>query len=107
MMSSPNWLSRYRDGQRDQVWHELHQLGRTIRGSDLVEEAQLVCDEMAHRARHNVEVIVERLTNDGYRFRSNDDEQTLEMPYVPPTATATEQADWLQERFVAVPMTLL
>jgi len=106
-MSSPNWLSRYRDGQRDQVWHELHQLGRTIRGSDLVEEAQLVCDEMAHRARHNVEVIVERLTNDGYRFRSNDDEQTLEMPYVPPTATATEQADWLQERFVAVPMTLL
>jgi hypothetical protein len=107
MMSSPNWLSRYRDGQRDQVWHELHQLGRTIRGSDQVEEAQLVCDEMAHRARHNVEVIVERLTNDGYRFHSNDDEQTLETPYVPPTATATDQADWLQERFGAVPMALL
>lgn len=54
MMSSPNWLSR----------------------SDLGDEAQLVCDEMAHRARNNIEIIVERLSNDGYRFHSNDDEQT-------------------------------
>ena len=107
MISSPNWLSRYRAGQRDQVWHELHQLGSTFRGTDLGEEAQLVCDEMAHRARNNIEKIVERLLNDGYRFHSNDDEQTPETPHVPPTATATKQADWLQERFGTVPMILL
>jgi len=62
---------------------------------------------MAHRARQNVELIIERLLNDGYRFHSNDDEQSPEKPHVPPTATAAEHADWLQQRFSAVPMTLL
>jgi hypothetical protein len=62
---------------------------------------------MAQRARYNIEMIVARLSNDGYRFHSNDDEQTAQTPYVPPTATATKQADWLQERFGEVPMTVL
>jgi len=106
-MSSTNWLDRYREGQRSQVWHELRQLGGTTRDSDLFEEAQLVCDEMARRARHNVELIVERLANEGYRFHSNDDAQTPETPYFPPTATAGEHATWLEERFGPVPMTLL
>ncbi len=67
MVSSPQWLSRYLAGQREQVWHELRQLGSTIRErSDLAEEAQLVCDQMARRARENVEVIIERLSTDGY-----------------------------------------
>ncbi|MFE9204574.1 hypothetical protein [Micromonospora sp. NPDC007230] len=89
------------------MWHELHQLGSTIRQqADLAEEAQLVCDEMARRARQNVEVIVERLSADGYRFHANDDEQTPMTPHAAPTATAAEHADWLQERFDAVPMTL-
>jgi hypothetical protein len=107
MVSSPQWLSRYLAGQREQVWHELRQLGSTVRQhSELAEEAQLVCDEMARRARQNVEVIIERLSADGYRFHFNDDEQTPVTPHVAPTATADEQADWLQERFDAVPMTL-
>jgi len=59
-VASSNWLDRYREGQRGLVWHELRQLGSTVRESDLFEEAQLVCDEMARRARQNVEVIVER-----------------------------------------------
>ena len=79
-MASSNWLDRYREGQRDHVWHELRQLGSTVRESGLFEEAQLVCDEMARRARQNVEVIVERLSSEGYRFHSNDDAQTLRRP---------------------------
>jgi len=107
MVSSPQWLSRYLAGQREQVWHELRQLGSTIRQhAEFTGEAQQVCDEMARRARQNVEVIIERLSADGYRFHSNDDEQTPMTPHAPPTATAAEQADWLQERFGAVPMTL-
>jgi hypothetical protein len=52
MVSSQQWLSRYLAGQREQVWHELRQLGSTIRQhSELAEAAQLVCDEMARRAR--------------------------------------------------------
>jgi hypothetical protein len=105
-MSAPNWLNRYREGQRDQVWDEMLQLGGAIRGSDRVDEAQLVCDEMARRARRNIEVIVERLSSDGYRFHSNDDRQTPETPYVPPTATAREHEEWLDRRFGPLPLTL-
>ncbi len=107
MRTSKDWLSRYRGGKRDQVWLELRQLGSTVQEPDLVEEIQLVCDEMAHRARQNIEAVVERLSNDGFRFHSNDDEQTPVTPYVPPTLKAAEHADWLHEHFSGVPMTLL
>jgi hypothetical protein len=106
-MTSPRWLSRYHAGQREQVWQELHQLGRAIRQMpDLAEEAQLVCDEMARLARQNIEVIIERLTADGYRFHTNDYRQLPMTPHFAPTATATEHADWLQNRFGDIPMTL-
>lgn len=86
MVSSPQWLSRYLAGQREQVWHELRQPGSTIRQhSELAEEAQLVCDEMARRAGQNVEAIIERLSTGGYQFHANDDEQTPMTPHVAPT----------------------
>ncbi|GAA2708157.1 hypothetical protein [Actinoplanes palleronii] len=86
MTSSPRWLSRYQSGQRDQVWQELRQLGGAVRSGEWAQEAQLVCDEMARRARQNVEVIVERLSQGGYRFHANDDEQTPVPAHTPPTA---------------------
>jgi hypothetical protein len=99
MASSPNWLRRYRAGQRDQVWAELRELGGAVRRPGPAQEAQLACDEMARRARHNVEVIVGRLAGQGYRFHANDDAQTPVVPCVPPTARAAQHAAWLQERF--------
>jgi hypothetical protein len=57
--------------------------------------------------RQNIEVIVERLTDAGYRFHTNDNEQAAVIPHVPPTAASAEVAGWLEERFVFVPMTLL
>jgi hypothetical protein len=107
MVSSPDWLRRYREGQRDQVWAELRELGGAVRRPGLAPEAQLVCDEMARRGRHNVEVIVARLASQGYRFHSNDFAQTPVMPWVPPSARAAQHAAWLQERFGPVPMTVL
>ena len=107
MVSSPGWLDRYRSGQREQVWQEMRDLGSGIRGSEWAAEAQLVCDEMARRARHNVELLVERLSADGYRFHANDDDRTPVPPHVPPTPDAAAHADWLVHRFGAVPMTLL
>ncbi len=64
MEMNRDWLARYRVGQREQVWHELRQLGAAVREPEIRAEAQLVCDEMAVRARHNIEVIVERLTQE-------------------------------------------
>ena len=107
MTSSPRWLSRYQHGQRAQVWQELRQLGRTARESEWAQEAQLVCDEMAHRARQNVEVIVERLSDDGYRFHTNNDRQTPVRPHIPPTPAAAAYAEWLEQQFRTVPLTLL
>jgi hypothetical protein len=107
MVSPANWLDRYRAGQRDQVWHVLRQLGSAVREPGLSEQAQLVCDEMARRARHNVELIIERLSDAGYRFHSNDYEQAPVTPHVPPTAAAGAHADWLAGRFGPVPMTFM
>ncbi|MBB5907397.1 hypothetical protein [Actinoalloteichus hymeniacidonis] len=106
MGSSPRWLIRYQNGQRDQVWQELRQFGDGIRESPWFGEAQLVCDEMARRARHNIELIIERLTADGYRFHANDDDQTPMLPHVPPTPGAAELVNWLEQRFGTIPMTL-
>ena len=107
MEMNRDWLARYRVGQRQQVWHELRQLGAAVREPEIRAEAQLVSDEMAVRARHNIEVIVERLIQDGFRFHTNDDEQTPVTPHIPPTPAAAQHADWLEQRFGPVPLTLL
>lgn len=85
----------------------MRQLGSTFLDTDLAEEAQLVCDDMALRARRNIEVIVDRLSEVGYRFHTNDDDQTPVVPFIPATAGAAEHAGWLREQFAVVPMTLL
>jgi hypothetical protein len=102
-----NWLDRYRRGQRGHVWHELRQLGGAVRESGLCEEAQLVCDEMAGRARENVEVIVERLSSEGYRFHLNDDAQTSTTPYVPPGGRGRRTCRLAGGTLRPVPMTVL
>jgi hypothetical protein len=99
MVQSVGWLERYHAGQRDDVWHELRQLGSRVREPGFAGEVQLVRDETARRARHNIEVIVGRLSGAGYRFHSNDDAQTPEVPYVPPAAAAGAHADWLEDLF--------
>lgn len=104
---SGHWLERYRQGEHEVVWHELRQLGSAVREPGRFEEARLVCDEMARRARHNVEVIIRRLESAGYRFHGNDHEQAPVTPHVPPTPAAVELAGWLEDRFEFVPMTLL
>jgi hypothetical protein len=72
-MASPQWLSRYLAGRREQIWHELRQLGSTVRSfPDLAQEAQAVCDEMARRARQNVDVIIVRLSAADYRCSPRD-----------------------------------
>lgn len=98
-----DWLTRYRNGQRDQVWHELGLLGGE---SGRIDEARAVCDEMAHRARQNVEAIVERLTEDGFRFHDNNDAQTPATPHTPPTDDAAAHIAWLEQRIGSVPLTL-
>lgn len=103
-MATPGWLARYERGEREQVWHELRQYGQQVREPGFEEEAQSVCDEMARRARHNVEVIVARLEDQGYRFHSNDDAQEPVEPFRPPGPESHALVPWLEHTFGAIPM---
>ena len=104
MTSHPRWLARYLDGERDVVWHELRQLGAQVRDPAFAGEAQEVCDEMARRARRNIEVLVERLLAQGYRFHDNDDDATPVQPLTGPGPDAEDFVAWLDRTFGPVPM---
>jgi hypothetical protein len=105
-VAASNWLDRYRSGARDQVWHELRALGPEVRRPEHLEQAQAVCDEMAVRARYNIEVLVARLTDQGYRFHCNDDEQTPEVAFVGATAESASLQEWLEDSIGPVPLTV-
>lgn len=107
MTSADRWLSRYRSGDRDAVWHEMGQIGARVRGPEHVDEAQAVCDEMARRARQNVEVIIDRLLEQGFVFHTNDGTKTPVTPHHPPGGRVDEVLGWLTRHVGAVPMTLV
>lgn len=65
-----------------------------------------MCDEMARRARGNIEVIIGRLREQGYRFHENDDGQAQAEPFAPPGPGAESYLRWLEERLGPLPMTL-
>jgi hypothetical protein len=102
----PDLLTRYRAGHREAVWHELRQFGAQVRTPDRIDEARAVCDEMARRARHNVEVVIARLVADGYHFHTNDDDRRTVPAHVPPTAEVEAHLSWLEALIGPVPLTL-
>lgn len=106
MTTAARWLTRYVDGEHEQVWHELGQLGARVREPAFASEAQAVCDEMARRARSNIEVIVTRLDEQGYRFHDNDDAQEATQPITGPVADPEPFIVWLEQAFGPVPMVL-
>lgn len=106
MGSHGDWPARYRDGEHDQVWRELRDLGDRVREPRYASAAQAVCDEWARRVRINLERIVDRLDAQGYRFHENDDAQAPTVPFLPPSADAAAHVRWLDETFGTVPMTV-
>jgi hypothetical protein len=73
----------------------------------LADDAQAVCDEMARRVRQNIDVIVERLYEQGFVFHTNDERRIPVKPHQPPAGRADEVLGWLARHFDAVPMTLV
>lgn len=97
-------FERYTSGQQAQVWHELRRLGDRVREPEVLEQAQAVCDEMARRARRNIELIIGRLRGIGYEFFTNDDERKPIEPLAGPTAQAQELVRWLEHQIGPVPL---
>ncbi|MDT0529138.1 hypothetical protein RM555_09050 [Micromonospora sp. DSM 115977] len=106
MIKHLDWVNRYVAGERERVWHEMRQLGSRVREPAFAPEAQAVCDEMARRARSNIETLVARLREQGYRFHENDDDQTPMDAYTPPGPKAEEHLYWLEQRLGPLPMVL-
>ncbi|MEV0215428.1 hypothetical protein [Micromonospora sp. NPDC050695] len=106
MTERPDWMNRYVAGDHRQVWHEMRQLGGRVREPAFAAQAQAVCDEMARRARSNIETLVARLREQSYRFHENDDDQTPTEPYAPPGPEAEEHLHWLEQRVDPLPMVL-
>jgi hypothetical protein len=107
MAGERTWVERYEAGRRDEVWRELRALGGSLRiEPEATAEAQQVCDLMARRALHNVELIVHRLTEQQYRFhRSDRDEKPTEARY-PPTERSRTAISWLEQHVGPVPLTI-
>jgi hypothetical protein len=64
----PTFLERYRDGDCVAVWDDLVALGEGVRGELYYADAVAVAAETMRRARHNVELLIQRLAGMGYRF---------------------------------------
>lgn len=64
----PTLLDRYLAGECLPVWNELARLGDGVRQKRYYADAAAVAAETMRRARHNVEVLITRLDEMGYRF---------------------------------------
>ena len=62
------FLERYQQGEHAAVWDELVALGKGVRHELYYKDAAAVAHETMRRARHNVELLIHRLTDLGYRF---------------------------------------
>ncbi|MFN8374198.1 MAG: hypothetical protein U0694_15135 [Anaerolineae bacterium] len=94
------FLQRYHSGEREQVWAELVALGEKVREEPVFSDAREVARETMRRARHNVELIYQRLQALGYTFEYPD------AAFVPPSPAVTAQLDTFEREVGAIPLSL-
>ncbi len=63
-----NFLERYLEGQRVDVWGQLAALGDGVREEPVFTDAVAVADETMRRVRINAETLIPRLAAKGYQF---------------------------------------
>ncbi|HMD70661.1 MAG TPA: hypothetical protein VKF41_04925 [Bryobacteraceae bacterium] len=66
------FLERYQDGGRVALWDDLVALGEGVRHELYYADAAAVAAETMRRARHNVELLIQRLDGMGYRFLTQE-----------------------------------
>jgi len=62
------FLNRYQAGERVAVWNEIRALGAEVRVPIYSEDVKAVLDETMDRVRYNVDLLVARLREAGYKF---------------------------------------
>jgi hypothetical protein len=89
---SGDLVARYVRGEREAVWAELVALGSDVREPAVLPQAQAVARETMRRARRNVETLVARLREAGYRFQFPDE------VHVPPAEDVEAELDAFEAR---------
>lgn len=102
------FLSRYLDGERERVWAELVALGPAVREEPLASEAHAVARETMRRAGENVDRIIGRLSNIGYRFEHAPTSEWVLNPavHVPPAPDVGERIARLESTAGVLPLSL-
>jgi hypothetical protein len=62
------YLSRYKQGEHEQVWDDLIALGAAVRKDPVYADALAVAQETMRRVRDNIELLIPRLAARGYAF---------------------------------------
>lgn len=89
LASVATFLKRYLDGEHEQVWAELVEMGPDARAPNVLPDAMEVARETMQRANENVESLILRLKALGYRFGTfADGGFTPTRPHRPPTKTS-------------------
>lgn len=94
------YLERYLSGEHIGVWAELVGLGPAVRDEPVFSDAHAVAQEMMMRAKHNIEVLIERLNQLEYRFLLPD------QVWVPPDEDAVRALDGLDHRYGPFPLAI-
>ncbi|HEY7357273.1 MAG TPA: hypothetical protein VH590_12430 [Ktedonobacterales bacterium] len=110
-----SFLSRYERGEHEQVWAELLALDAQIREEPLYSDALAVAHETMRRVRYNIELLIPRLIELGYRFGygwvteqqgydaglvasvARLETKRPSMPWSPPSPDVQEQLAYLEQ----------
>src|SRR5947209_839534 len=65
-----SFLTRYLDGATEQVWQELVALRQEVRAPRYYDDARAVAEETMRRVRRNLETLIPKLEQHGYRFNA-------------------------------------
>jgi hypothetical protein len=105
-----NYLERYQDGEYEQVWKELQDLGAGIRNEPYYPQAKDVAKETMGRVRRNCERIISRLQGLGYVFGTYPDGTRRSFPVKPltlPSARMQADIDELESQAGPLPLSLV
>jgi hypothetical protein len=99
----------YLDGRHTEVWMALLAMGDYVRHEPLYADALAVVDETMQRVRHNIEILIDRLTALHYQFGRYPDGSPLEVyegPLIPPAPDIHDQIAHIETRVGPLPLTL-
>lgn len=105
-----NYLERYKNGEHEQVWKELQDLGSQVRNEPYYSDAKEVAAETMRRVRRNCERIVSRLQAMGYVFGTYPDGKRRWpkiAPIDPPSERTQSDIDELESEIGPLPLSLV